>query len=199
MVNRALRSCDRPLQRIAGLFGRNGEAILDPRLNFCAFFVVVPRDQLQGRQLLSRVVETIDFRKCLQPRLSALLSHDAAESPTCQRVVKSLVGGADCLFVREGNPRVVEPLEITHPIIRRGGHHPGVAAIAQHVGESAVVLKKKNRWGRHRGLRCVPIHGVMQVNIEICNHRTALQSQICLRRKVGLFDVLQIADECLLR
>jgi len=83
MVNRALRPCDRPLQRIAGLFGRNGKAILDSGFDLCTLFVVVPRDQLQGRQLLSRVIETIDFRKRLQPCLPALLPHDAAKSPAC--------------------------------------------------------------------------------------------------------------------
>lgn len=53
MVNRAFRPRDCPLQRIAGLFGRNGKAIFDSGLNLGAFFVVVPRHQLQRRQLLS--------------------------------------------------------------------------------------------------------------------------------------------------
>jgi len=148
VVNRAFRPGNRPLERIAGLFGRNGEAVFDSRLDLGTLFIVVPRHQLQRRQLHSRVIETVNLGKCLQPRLSALLAHDPAKAPTGKRVVKSLVGGAYGLFLGQGNSCVVEPPEISHPIIRRRGHYPGIAAIAQHVSESAVVLEKKNRLGR---------------------------------------------------
>lgn len=81
MVNCAAISIDCPLQRIARCRRRNREAVVDAGLDLRRFFVIIPGHELQGGQLVPCVVETVDFRKCLQPRLPALLSHDAVGSP----------------------------------------------------------------------------------------------------------------------
>jgi hypothetical protein len=67
------------------------------------------------------------------------------------------------------------------------------------VGESAVVLKQKNRLGGEGGAGGGPIDAIRQVDVEIGDHRPSLLRHVRLRRKVGLLDVLQLADQCLLR
>jgi hypothetical protein len=69
---------NRPLQRVAGCGGGQSQAVTDPGLDLSGLFVVVPRYQLQCRQLPPRIVKAVDFRKCLQPCFSALLAHDTA-------------------------------------------------------------------------------------------------------------------------
>ena len=128
-----------------------------------------------------------------------MLAHYAAQPPRCQRIVEPLVGNAHRLLVREGYSCVIETRQIAHPIIRGGGHDPGITAIAQDVSESAIVLKEKD-W--LRGERCGrrgPIHGVVQVNVEVRDQRPSLLSHVRRRWKVGLLDVLQITDQRLLR
>lgn len=81
VIDGAALPVDRPLQRIRRDGGRNAQTIADARLDFRCFLVVIPRHQLQAGQLLPRVVESIDLREGLQPRLPALLAHDAIRAP----------------------------------------------------------------------------------------------------------------------
>jgi hypothetical protein len=55
----------RPVQGIAGHARGHGKAIVDPGLNLCSFFVVVPRHQLQSIELVGGVIETVDLVKSL--------------------------------------------------------------------------------------------------------------------------------------
>lgn len=137
--------------------------------------------------------------KSLQPSLGALLTHDSVRSPCRQRVVESLVPGAHRLLSFEGHAGVVKARQIAHPVIAGGGHHPGVAAVTQHVRESAVVLKQENRFVGQCRLHGVPINGVRIIDAEIRDDWLPLQSQIRRRREISLLEVLQVADECLLR
>lgn len=132
---------DTPLQCIAGCPRRHGDAVADAGFDLGSFFIVVPRHQLQRGKLSSRVVKAIDFGKRVQPGFAALLSHDATGPPARQRIVESLVGGPNRLLACEGHSRAIETQQITLPVVRGGGHHPGIAAFAQQVTESVVVLK----------------------------------------------------------
>ena len=145
VVDCAFISLDRPIQRVARRRGRKRYAVTDPGFNLGAFFVVIPGHQLDRRQLLAGVVETVDFSKRLQPRLTTLLAHDAVRAPTRQRVVESFVGCAYGLLVPEWHSRVVKTFQIANAVISCRRHYPGVASIAEFVRESAVVLEKKNR------------------------------------------------------
>jgi hypothetical protein len=126
--------------------------------------------------------------------LAALLSHDSFRSPASQRIVESFVSRAHRLLVHEGHSRVVETFEIAHSVVSGRGHHPGIASIAQFVGESAVVLKKKNRLRRKCGTRGGPVDAIGQINIEIRDHRLALLPHVCGGGKIRLLNVLQLAD-----
>jgi hypothetical protein len=66
------------------------------------------------------------------------------------------------------------------------------------VGESPVVLKKKGRFSGKGRFDAVPIDRVGKIDVEIRDHRLALQGHIRRRGKVGLLDVLHLADESLL-
>ena len=145
VVDCAFIALDCPIQRVTRRRGRKRYAVADSGFNLGAFFVVIPGHQLDRRQLLAGVVETVSFPKGLQPRLTTLLAHDAVRAPTRQRVVESFVGCAYGLLVPEWHSRVVKAFEIAHAVISRRGHYPSVASIAEFVRESAVVLEKKNR------------------------------------------------------
>lgn len=147
MVDGASIAIDRPLQRVPRNGGRKLKAVADSRLDLSGLFVVVPSDQLQRGQLLPGVVEAVDFRKCLQPRLSALLAHNPPGAPGRQRIVETLVRRTDRLLVGKLQSGVIKTRQIAHTVVGSCGHHPGIAAIAQHVSESATVLKKKNWLG----------------------------------------------------
>jgi phage head maturation protease len=148
MVDCARISLDRPLQRSTRHSSRKGEAIINSGLNLRGFFVVVPSHELHCGQLFSRVVEVVDFRKCLQPGLAALLPHDPARTPGRQRIVETFVGSTHGLFFRVRHSRVIEACQIALAIIVGGRHHPGIAAVTEHVSESAVILKKVQRLSR---------------------------------------------------
>lgn len=154
---------------------------------------------MEPRQLFTRVVEAVDFREGLQPSLAALLAHNAVQAPRGQRIIKSFVRCADRFLVNKRHSCVVEAGEIAHPVVGRCWHDPGKTAIAQNVGEAAVVLKKKSRLRGERGAGRGPIHCVVQVNVEVGDNRLALQSHISRGRKISLLDILQIADQRLLR
>jgi hypothetical protein len=77
MINRAFASLYIPAQRITRNRSCEFQAIVNARFDLCAFFVVVPGDELQRGQLPTGVVKGVDFRERPQPCLSALLPHDA--------------------------------------------------------------------------------------------------------------------------
>lgn len=65
--------------------------------------------------------------------------------------------------------------------------------------ESVVVLKDKN-WLAGEGSRDgIPVHGVREVDIEICDDWLALPRHVSGRREIGLLDVLQLLNQSLLR
>lgn len=81
MVYGTLAAAELPLQTIARDRCRDADAIVDAGFNLRCFFVIVPGHQLQIGQLLSRVIQAVDFAEGLQPRLTALLLHDAIRAP----------------------------------------------------------------------------------------------------------------------
>ena len=198
MVDCAQISLDRPLQRSARHGSRKGEAIINSGLNLRSFFVVVPSHELQCGQLFPRVVEVVDFRKCLQPGLAALLSHDPARTPGRQGIVESFVGSTHGLFFRVRHSGVIEARQIALPVIVGGRHHPGIAAVAERVTESAAILKKEHRLGGQRGVHSGPIHGIGIVNGEVCDDGPTLLPHVSRRREIGLLNILQLADQRLL-
>lgn len=199
MVDSALIATYVPLQRITGTRGRNAETVIDSRLDFRAFFVIVPGYELQRRQLFSGIVEAVDFGKSLQPGLSALLAHDAVRSPGGQRVVETFVGSAYGLLVFERYAGIVEAAQVVDSIVGRRGHDPGIAPRTQCVTESVIVLEEKHGLAGEGPRDGVPIHAVREVNVEIRDHRLALPFHVSGRRKIGLLDVLQLLNQSLLR
>ena len=188
-----------PLQGRSRNVGRDAYTVIDARFNFRRLLVVIPCDQLERFELTSRVVKRVKFRKCLQPCLSALLAHDAIGSPRCEGVIKSFVRRSDRFLVLKRHPGVIEAGQIAHAKIRSRRHDPRVASLAQHVGESVVVLEKECRLGRQCLRYFLPIDRIRLIDIEIRDHWLPLQRHIGLGRKVCLLDVLQLTDECLLR
>jgi len=128
-----------------------------------------------------------------------LLAHDAVRSPTRQRVVETLVGRPYGLLVSEKLARIVKALEITDSGVGVCRHYPGIAPIAQRVGEPTIVLEEENRLGRKRSARGGPVNGVREVNIEIGDDRLSLLSHVGRRGKISLLNVLQLAHQCFLR
>jgi hypothetical protein len=72
-IDGALTSSNRPLQSARVHRRGYGKAVTDARLYLGAFLVVIPRDKLKVGQRLRGIIEAVDFRKCLQPGLAALL------------------------------------------------------------------------------------------------------------------------------
>ncbi len=135
----------------------------------------------------------------MQPRLAALLAHHAARSPRRQRIIETFVGRADGLLAGERDASVVEACQIALPIVGGRRHDPGIAAIAQHVAEPTIVLKKKQRLRGERGAHSGPVDGVHEINIEVCDYRAPLLLHVRRRDEVLLLDILQFTDQCLLR
>jgi hypothetical protein len=132
---------DAPLQGVPANRRRNRQTIVDARFQFGGFFIVVPGYELQVRQLLAGIVEAVKFAERLQPGLPTLLAHNTVGSPRRKRIVESFICRSHRLLILETHARVVEVVEIAHPIIGRRRHDPGVTAIAESVGEAIVVLK----------------------------------------------------------
>lgn len=128
-----------------------------------------------------------------------MLAHDAIRAPGRQCVVESFVCRAYGLLVLERHSRGVEAFQIANAIIRSSRHHPGVTAFTQDVCEPAIVLEQKGRLGRQRSAQLVPVDGIREINIEICDDWPSSQGHVSPRRKVCLLYVLQLADESLLR
>ena len=143
MIDRVLVSADAPLQTISRERRSHGDTVVDARFDLCGLFIIIPRDQLQIGKLLSRAIQAIDFGKRLQPRLSALLPHDAVRAPTGQGVVKSFICRSYDLLAGKRHSRVVETGKIAYSVIGGSWHHPRVAAVTERVAEAIIVLKKE--------------------------------------------------------
>ena len=129
-----------------------------------------------------------------------MLAHDAVRSPRCQSIVESFISGAERLFAWMRNSRIVKAGQIAHSIVGSCRHHPRITAIAKHVGESVIVLKNKCGMRAQRPISRIPVdRRIGKIDVEISNHRLSLDRHVSRRNKVGLFDVLQIADQGLLR
>ena len=136
----------------------------------------------------------------MQPGLPALLRHEAVGSPGGILVVESLVGCADCLFVGIRHSRLVETRKVGQSIIGCGRHHPGIASFAEIRAKTVIVLEDQRGLRTHLSKRRVPTHRrIGEVDVELGDHRLSLQFQVCRRRKVGFFDILQIIGKSLLR
>ena len=129
-----------------------------------------------------------------------MLAHDAVRSPCRQSIVESFISCSDRLLDRVRNPRIVEARQIAHSIIGSGRHHPRITAVAKHVGESVIVLKNKCGMRAQRSIGRIPVdRRIGKIDVEVRNHRLSLDRHVSRRSKVSLFDVLQIADQGLLR
>ena len=149
--------------------------------------------------MFARIVEAIDCGKGLQPGLPALLSHDAIRAPGRQRVIESLVGRTHRLLTRKRHSCVVEALQITHAVVRRCGHDPGITPFTQCVGESAIVLKEESRLARQRSAHIVPVDRIGKIDVEVRDHWLAVLGHVSLGGEIRLLHVLQLANESLLR
>jgi hypothetical protein len=187
-----------PLQGTAGHVRGYRKAVVDAGFDLGSFFVVIPRHQLQTIKLVGGVVEAVNFVKGLQPGVAALLGDNAILSPRRQSVVETFVGRADSFFLGRGQTRLVEFRQVAHPEIG-ADNYPRIAATAHGVRETATVLKNEvwvSAGGRfHR----VPVDGVVQVDIKIGDHGPSVDPHVCGRRYKGLFYVLHLFDQRLLR
>jgi hypothetical protein len=200
VVNRILIAADVPLQRICRCRSRNRQTVIDPRFYFRSLFIIVPRHQLKIGKRFPRVIHAVDLGECLQPRLPALLIHNAVRSPGGQRVVKAFISRSNSSFLRIRQARLIEAGQIVHPIIAGPGHYPRVTAIGKHVGEAIVILKDKCGMRAQCRRRRRPVNRrIGKVHIEICNHGLTLYGHVSRRRKVGVLHVLQFAHQFLLR
>jgi hypothetical protein len=154
---------------------------------------------LHGWQLLAGIVEAVDLREGLQPRLATLLAHNAVRTPRRQTIIEALVSRSQRLLGRKWHAGIVKTGQVAHPVVGRRGHHPGVAAITQYVGEPTVILKDEDRLVGKCSQYGVPVNRVMKINVEIADDRPALQRHVRRGRKIGLLDVLHITDQGLLR
>ncbi len=174
MVNGIFVSADRPSQAVGGYRGGHGQTIVNPGFYLGCLFIIVPRNQLQVWQRILRVVDAVDFGECLQPGLAALLSHDPVGSPGSQGVVESLVRGPHRLFSGKRFSRLIKAFQVVHAVIRRGRHHPGIAARTRHLAESAIVLEYKGRLHAQRNLGRSPVDGgIGEADVEIGDDRLA--------------------------
>ena len=154
---------------------------------------------MQIGQLFARVVKAVDFRKCLQPRLTALLSHDAVRSPRRQRVVEPFVGRTHRHFCGHQRSRIVEAGQVTHTEIGCRRHHPGVGAAAHRVGKAAIIFEQEKRMRAQRRVYRTPVDCVYQIDVEVRDHRLPVTGEIGRRGKVSLLHVLHLRDQGLLR
>ena len=130
--------------------------------------------------------------------MAALLGDDAILSPRSQSVVESFVGRSDGFFLWRGQTSLVEFRQVAHPEIGTD-NHPGITASAHGVREPAAVLKNEIRVSAGSRFHRVPIDGVVQVDVKIRDHRLAVDSHVCRRRHKGLFYILHLFNQRLLR
>lgn len=67
------------------------------------------------------------------------------------------------------------------------------------MGKTAAVLKNEVRVSAGGRFHRIPVDCVVQVDVKIRDHRLAIDSHICGRRYKGLFYILHLFDERLLR
>src|ERR1700686_1998900 len=77
VIPRAFAAADAPLQRMSRHGELQSNATVDAGFDLCSFLVVVPRHKLQEGKLPACALECVPLRDRLQPRLPALLIHDA--------------------------------------------------------------------------------------------------------------------------
>lgn len=200
MINRVFVSADGPLQRVSVQTRCKREAVVDPRFDLRCLFIIVPGHQLKIRERFARIVKIVDFGKCLQPGLPALLRHYAVRSPGSVLVVEAFVGGSDGLNVRVGHSCLIEARQVRQTVVGSGWHDPGITAVRQVSRKSVIVLEDQHRLRAHLRERGVPVYGrVRKVDVELSNYWLALHRHVGRRSEVGLFDVLQVIHQCLLR
>src|ERR1700733_4774640 len=144
-------------------------------------------------------MELIDLGEGLQPGLAALLSHSPMHSPSGKTVIETFIRGAPSLLSTKVFARGIKILEIAGAVIVGAWDHPRVSADALRVGESVSVLEDKCGVRRQRILHRAPIDLIEKIDVEVCDHGPTLNPQIRGRREIGLFDILQLVDESLLR
>ena len=130
--------------------------------------------------------------------MSALLGDDAILSPRSQSVIETFVGRSDGFFLGRGQTSLVEFRQVAHPEIGTD-NHPGITASAHGVREPAAVLKNEIRVSAGSRFHGVPVDGVVQVNVKIRDHRPPVDSHVCRRRHKGLFYILHLFNQRLLR
>jgi hypothetical protein len=184
-----------PLQFIVGNPGGNGDAVINAGFDFAPLFIVVPGHKLNGIERMTGVVKAVDGGKGAQPGLAALLLHESLFPPTGKPIIEALVGGADGLQVGMGLADSVEILQIADAKILGRRFHPGIAAGAQRVLESAFILENEHGIGRDGIFGRVPVNFEIQVHVEIAQHRAAINPQVGRGAKVGALDILQVLVE----
>ncbi len=167
-----------PLQRVSRYRTGERQTVVDAGLDLRSLFVIVPGNKLQVGQLLARVIKTIDLAKCLKPGLAALLAHNAVASPGGQSVVKSFVGCTERVLARERHAGVVEAGEIAQSVIAEQRLNPRVAAAAERVAETAVVLKDEYRLRAQRSIHTVPVDRIGTGHAEVGDHGLAADRHI---------------------
>ena len=198
MINGVLVGIGGPLQGTAGHVCGYRKAVVDPGLDLGSFFVVIPRHQLHTTKLVGGVVEAVDFVKGLQPGVAALLGDNAILSPRRQSVVETFIGRSDSLFLWRSQAPLVEFRQVAHPEIGTD-NYPRIAAPTHGVRETTTVLKNEVRVSAGGRFHRIPVDGVMQVDVKIGDHGPSVDPHVCGRRYKGLFYVLHLFDERLLR
>jgi hypothetical protein len=127
------------------------------------------------------------------------LAHNAVLAPGSKRVVESLVCCSHGLLARERHSGVVETREIAHAEISGRWHYPRVAAIAQDMAETVVILEHEIRVNAESGIHRRPIDRVGKIDVEIGHKRLPLPHHVGGGREISLLQVLQLCDQCLLR
>ena len=161
MIDRVFVGIHVPLQRTTGYACRHGEAVVDAGFNLRSFFVIIPRHQLQGIELVSGVVEAVNFFKGLQPGVAAALGDDAILSPRSERVIETFVGCSDSFLLRMGQTSLIEFRQIAHAKIGDVHNHPGITASTYAVRETSTVLKEKIGMGAGGRVHRIPVNGVV--------------------------------------
>ncbi len=65
--------------------------------------------------------------------------------------------------------------------------------------EAVIVLKQKQRMRAQRRICRIPVDRIMQINIEVRHHRLSVFRHVSGRRKILLLQILQVANQRLLR
>jgi len=198
VIDRVFVGIHVPLQRTAGHACRHGETVVDAGFNLRSFFVIIPRHQLQGIELVSGVVEAVNFFKGLQPGVAAALGDDAILSPRSERVIETFVGCSDSFLLRMGQTRFIEFRQIAHAKIGDIHNHPGITASAYAVCETSTVLKKEVGMGAGGRVHRIPVDGVVEVDIKVGDHRPPIDSHVGGRGNKSLLHVLDLFNQRLL-